>query len=130
MSRRMFFCFLYSFSIISACNSVESIPSGVIKQEKMGTILFELGMAEGYLENYRFKDSTVNKDSLVTIEMDKVLAVHKVSQQEFLFSYKYYKAHPDIFKAMTDTVYFRTQRSQEKMYGKRLPPIKKEKKVK
>jgi hypothetical protein len=114
----------------NACNSVESIPAGVINQEKMGVILFELGMAEGYLENYRFKDTTVNKDSLVTIEMDKVLAVHKVSQQEFLFSYKYYKAHPDIFKVMTDTVYFRSQRSQEKMYGKRLPPIKKEKKVK
>jgi hypothetical protein len=81
MSRRMFFCFLYSFLIISACNSVEPVPSGVIKQEKMGTILFELGMAEGYLENYRFKDSTVNKDSLLAIEMDIIRRIQIFSKR-------------------------------------------------
>jgi len=79
-------------------------------------------MSEGYLENYTFRDTTVNRDSFLTVELDKVLAIHKVSQKEFLEAYKFYKSSPEIFKAMTDTVYNRSQRSPEKMYGKRPQP--------
>lgn len=108
--------------IIYSCSNVNRVPSDVIPREKMGVILFELALAEGYLENYPFKDTTVNRDSMLTVELDKVLAIHKVSQKEFRDSYKFYKSHPQIFKVMTDTVYYRAQRSPEKMYGKRPQP--------
>jgi hypothetical protein len=105
-----------------ACNNRGKLPSDIIGQEKMGVILFELAMAEGYLESYPFRDTTVNRDSMVIVEMDKVLAIHHVSQKEFRDSYKFYKSRPEIFKVMTDTVYYRAQRSPEKMYGKRPQP--------
>jgi hypothetical protein len=106
--------------LVNACSNGKKVPSDVIGQEKMGVILFELAMAEGYLENYPFRDTTVNRDSMVKVEMDKVLAIHHVSQKEFRDSYKFYKSRPEIYKVMTDTVYYRAQRSPEKMYGKRL----------
>jgi hypothetical protein len=126
MKWKLLSCLWALLLIIYSCSNVGKVPSEVIQQEKMGVILFELALAEGYLENYPFRDTTVNRDSMLTIELDKVLAIHKVSQKEFRDSYKFYKSHPQIFKVMTDTVYNRVQRSPEKMYGKRpQPTIKK-----
>jgi hypothetical protein len=121
-----FFLFILIFGF--SCSKVTKVPDDIIGQEKMGVILFEIAMSEGYLENYTFKDTTANRDSFLTVEMDKVLAIHKVSQKEFLEAYKFYKSSPELFKAMTDTVYNRSQRSPEKMYGTRPKPT--EKKVK
>jgi hypothetical protein len=123
-------CLCLLLILVYACSNGEKVPTGVISQEKMGVILFELAMAEGYLENYPFRDTTVNRDSMVKVEMDKVLAIHHISQQEFRDSYKFYKSRPEIFKVMTDSVYYRAQRSPEKMYGKRPQPIPKREKSK
>jgi hypothetical protein len=126
MTLKIMACFVFILLLGFSCNKVSKVPDDIIGQEKMGTILFEIAMSEGYLENYIFRDTTVNRDSFLTIELDKVLAVHKVSQKEFLEAYKFYKSSPEIFKAMTDTIYDRSQRSPEKMYGKRPQPKGKE----
>jgi len=122
MSLKLFACFLLVILLMMSCSQVNKVPDNIIKQDKMGTILFEIAMSEGYLENYTFKDTTANRDSFLTNELDKVLAIHKVSQKEFLEAYTFYKSNPEIFKAITDTVYNRAQRSPEKMYGKRPQP--------
>ena len=122
MNLKLFACFLMVILLMMSCSQVNKVPDNIIKQDKMGTILFEIAMSEGYLENYTFKDTTANRDSFLTNELDKVLAIHKVSQKEFLEAYTFYKSNPEIFKAITDTVYNRAQRSPEKMYGKRPQP--------
>jgi len=122
MNLKLFACFLMVILLMMSCSQVNKVPDNIIKQDKMGTILFEIAVSEGYLENYTFKDTTANRDSFLTSELDKVLAIHKVSQKEFLEAYTFYKSNPEIFKAITDTVYNRAQRSPEKMYGKRPQP--------
>ena len=122
--------YLFIVMLESSCSKGNKVPDDIIEQEKMGVILFEIAMSEGYLENYTFKDTTVNRDSFLTVELDKVLAIHKVSQKEFLEAYKFYKSSPELFKVMTDTVYNRTQRSPEKMYGVRPQPMEKKAKNK
>jgi hypothetical protein len=128
MNPKVVTCFLFILIFGYSCSKVSRVPDDIIGQEKMGVILFEIALSEGYLENYTFKDTTANRDSFLTTELDKVLAIHKVSQKEFLEAYKFYKSSPELFKAMTDTIYNRAQRSPEKMYGVRPKPI--EKKVK
>ena len=123
-------CLCVLLLMFYACSDGKKVPSDIIGQEKMGVILFELAMAEGYLESYPFRDTTINRDSMVRVEMDKVLAIHRVSQKEFRDSYKFYKSRPEIFKVMTDTVYYRAQRNPEKMYGKRPQPKPKREKSK
>ena len=130
MKLKVFAWFLLFLLLFNSCSKVNKVPAEIIGQEKMGTILFEIAMSEGYLENYTFRDTTVNRDSFLTLELDKVLAIHKVSQKEFLEAYSYYKSNPVIFKAITDTVYNRTQRTPEKMYDKRIRPKGNDKKSK
>lgn len=112
-----FFCLL-------SCNNSDKIPDNVIDQEKMGIIIYDITMAEGNIEVNSFKDTTLNKDSMLLIEMDKVLAIHKVSQKDFTDSYQFYKSHPEIFKVVTDTLFDRTQRSRDNTFGNKAEKIR------
>lgn len=112
----------------SACVKKGRVPAEMIQEDKMGVILFEMAMAEGFVDIYFNRDSTIKKDSMLHVEMDKVLAIHKISQKEFRDSYQFYKSNPDIFKVMTDTVYQRSQRDKDKMYSNRILQRDKEKK--
>jgi hypothetical protein len=76
-------------------------------------------MAESRLENYTFRDTTVKRDSALKVELDRVLQVHRLSQDQFRKSYDYYKLRPELMKEIMDTMYTRSQRSQEKLYGLR-----------
>jgi hypothetical protein len=116
---RSHFVLVWLTFIIISCSNDKRIPEDVLPEEKMGTVLFEIGMGEAMLEYYVFRDTTVNRDSALRSEIDKVLQVHQLTQEGFRRSYEYYKARPALMKVMMDTVYARSQRSQEKLYGKR-----------
>jgi hypothetical protein len=128
MNGRIIFLCLTLFLFFSACVKKGRVPPEMIQQEKMGVVLFEIAMAEGYIESLYSRDSTVNKDSMLPVEMDKVLAIHKITQKDFRNSYLFYKSNPDIFKVMTDTVYQRSQRNKDKMYSNDILQRDKEKK--
>ena len=110
---------LWMTGLAFSCSREEKMPKDILAKEKMGTVLFEISMAESRLENFTFRDSTVNRDSALRVELDRVLLVHQLSQEGFRKSYDYYKMHPELMKDMMDTVYARSQRSQEKLYGLR-----------
>ncbi len=98
MSRSVFFFVVLCFMWLISCNPYDRIPGDVIGKEKMGRILFEIGMAEGHMETYYFSDSSLNRDSLLKSELQKVLYIHQVSQPEFVHSYAFYKSRPHILK--------------------------------
>ncbi len=115
-STRLFFASLFVTCLLSACSRSSSIPSDVLDQERMSAILFDISMAEGHVENAYFRDSAKSRDSILKIELDRVLLIHNVSQSNFLSSYQFYKSRPHLYKMMVDTLQARTQRDQQKMY--------------
>ncbi len=119
MSRSLCFSVLLIFLWLLSCNPYDRIPGDVIGKEKMGRILFEIGMAEGHMETYYFSDSSRNRDSLLKTELQKVLAIHKVSQPVFIHSYAFYKSRPHILKEVVDSMQVHAQRNQQKIYLKR-----------
>jgi Domain of unknown function (DUF4296) len=116
---RQFIMVLSLAGFALSCSRQEKMPKDVVSKEKMGTVLFEISMAETRLENYTFRDSTVNRDSALKVELDRVLLVNQLSQDLFRSSYDYYKMRPEQMKEIIDTVYSRSQRSQDKLYGLR-----------
>jgi hypothetical protein len=116
---RWFIMVLSFTGLALSCSREEKMPKDVLPKEKMGTVLFEISMAESRLENYTFRDSTVNRDSALRVELDRVLLVHQLSQDGFRKSYDYYKMRPELMKEIMDTMYTRSQRSQDKLYGLR-----------
>jgi hypothetical protein len=105
--------------VVAACGRQDEVPGDVLPREQMGNVLFELSMAEAFLENYVFRDSTVKRDSALRMQLETVLLANRISQESFRKSYAWYKQHPAVLRVVVDTVYARSQRSQEKLYGRR-----------
>jgi hypothetical protein len=99
-----------------ACSRSGKIPSDVLGQERMSAILFDISMAEGHAENAYFRDSAKNRDSVLKVELDRVMQIHSISQAEFVRSYQFYRARPHLYKVMVDSLQARSQRDQQKMY--------------
>jgi len=117
---RAFSCFLLLVMLhgMMSCGGDKKY-STVLDREKFGNLIFEIGLADAYLESYAFRDTSIRRDSAAKAELEHVLLANGVSQDVFRESYDYYKANPAIFKQIVDTVYAKSQRSQEKLYGTR-----------
>lgn len=117
----------------SACSRSREVPSDIIQKDRMGRILYDIGLAEGSVETEYYRDSSRNRDSLLRAQLDKVMAVHGTSRDLFRRSYDFYKRNPVIFKEVVDTLQARAQRNQQRMFqgGRRKmkPELKLEKPV-
>lgn len=87
----------------------------------MANILYDMALAEGFVETYQLKDSSVNRDSALKAEMDIVLTYHRVDPARFSMSYAYYQQHPQVFKVLIDTANARAIRNRENSYTRRKP---------
>lgn len=119
--------------VLSACSRSRKVPSDVIGKDRMGRILYDIGLAEGAVETEYYRDSSRNKDSLLRTQLDKVMAIHGTSREEFRRSYDFYKRNPLILKEVVDSLHSRAQRNQQRMFqgGRRKvnPELKLEKPV-
>ena len=97
-------------------NSVE-----VIGKDRMANILYDIALAEAFVETYQLKDSSLNKDSALQKEIDLVLKYHGVEPLRFLKSYQFYQQHPKDFKVLVDTANARAIRNRENSYSMRKP---------
>ncbi len=100
-----------------SCSTDSATPA--IDQNKMADILFDVALAEGYVESYQLKDSLAKKDSLLQREMDIVLKIHKVDSKQFTSSYNYYRKNPSKFKELADSANNRAIRNRETIYTRR-----------
>jgi Domain of unknown function (DUF4296) len=117
MKKLLLFSFVLLLIMLS-CNGRKHIPSGILKPDKMERVLYDIIVAEGYAESYLFKDSSKTKEEWMNQEVDKVLAIHKVSQETFMKSYDFYKSRPDLFKPVADSMYEKSQRNRERVFDK------------
>ena len=88
----------------SACISDNQVPSGLIQPEQMKSIVWDMIKA-GEVAKY---DTSLHKtDSLkdqATEMFQKVFAIHHTDREQFYKSYTYYLNHPDLNKALFDSV--------------------------
>lgn len=105
---------LFSILLISCRNN--KVPSDIIQPDEMGKILFEISMAEEFVNSYVAKDSSRNKEIEIQQEYQKIFLLHKISEPQFKKSYEFYNAHPAIFKTLMDSLNDRGQRSRNRLF--------------
>jgi hypothetical protein len=103
-------------TLFFSCSRSGDVPSDMLDQEKMSALLFDISLAEGHVENAYFRDSAKSRDSILKVELDRVLKMHGVSQSKFVTSYRFYCSRPHLYKIMIDSLQARNQRDQQKMY--------------
>lgn len=117
MKNYQFYFIAFLFTAFSCNLNADNIT--VIPQNEMADILNDIALAEGFVESFIFKDSSVNKDSVVQAEINKVFQLRKITPEVFSKSYKYYRLHPDEFKVIVDTANTRAIKARDNSYSRR-----------
>lgn len=101
--------------MMAACGGPK-LPAGVLDKDRMELVLTDVILAEAFAESYLSADTSKRLKQLYVQELDKVLAIHKVSQKDFQTSIQYYKSQPDQFKVVIDTVNARVIRIKDMIF--------------
>jgi hypothetical protein len=70
----------------------------------MQNIIYDLIRVDEFVNNYASRDSTINLSQKRSLLYEQTFKVHKVSRKEFYSSYKYYQQHPNVQKALFDSL--------------------------
>ena len=92
-------------SIFFSCGNTDGVPSGILPPDKMEAMLWDFMRADQFNQDYIFNRDTLANRKETSLDMyRRILAVHKVSQEEFRKSFYYYRAHPEILRTVMDSV--------------------------
>ena len=91
------------FLFAAACSDVDKVPREVLGPEKMKVIIFDLLRADE-LVNTHTGDTLYKRDKEAEKNYEQIFLIHEVNKKQFYESYKYYQAHPNINKALFDSL--------------------------
>ena len=89
------------FFCLGSCTDSSKIPSSIIPKDKMEKVLWDMMLADRYSAQYLLRDSASRNVKVETMKLyEQVFQIHKISQAEFVKSFKYYLNRPDITKVI------------------------------
>jgi hypothetical protein len=101
--RNLFFFLYVSTMVLFSCR--EARPRDVLSFPEMRSVMWDMMRADQFMGDYIFgKDSLANKMAISSKWYGEILALHKVSQEEFKKSYQYYSSHPKLMRDLMDSV--------------------------
>jgi hypothetical protein len=117
---------LFIFAV--GCSSKDKIPSGIIPQDKMEKILWDMIQADQYAALYLVKDSARVNVKMETLKLyQQVFQLNKVSRDEFRESFQFYLGRPDLTRTVFDSLLTRANRQRADSYRSPLattsPPL-------
>ncbi|MBN8786967.1 MAG: DUF4296 domain-containing protein [Terrimonas sp.] len=107
--------FVFCLFLLSACVKSKS-GSDIIASDKMGSVIFDMNVAEEFVSIYVAKDSSKDKKAELNKEYQKIYLLYEITEQQFKNSYDYYKAHPGAYKIVIDSLNAKAQRRREDLY--------------
>ncbi len=98
-----------------SCSNKKKVPRDILGTEKMEAVLYDIMQADQFLSDFVVnKDTSLNRLNVHTKVYEKVFALHGTTRDEFTRSFKYYNAHPALFKIVMDSINTRPISGEEK----------------
>lgn len=105
--------------MLVACTDHNKIPKGIIGQEKMQKVLWDMMLVDRYATNFIINQPNdsfdVKKEKAMAL-YEQVFRLNNISSDEFLKSYKFYLGRPDLIKIMFDSISTRADRQRDQLY--------------
>ena len=103
MSR--YFIIVLMISLLYSCSNKSEVPADIIQPDKMEKVLWDLMRADQYLGTYVFsRDTSKNKVTESLLYYQRIFKLHHVSKEQFDKSFRFYREHPVLFKAIMDSI--------------------------
>ena len=106
-----------------ACSNDKSIPSGILSQDKMTGVLWDMIEADQYAQIIA-KDTALVDSADLNLKLEnlrlyeQVFQLHHVTRDEFHKSYKYYMDHPDLTQVLFDSLITKGNRLRSEAYSR------------
>ena len=97
----------YLFLIIG-CKSRNSTPPGIIPNDKMQKLIWDMVRADEYFSTFGFLNDTLKTQRLRMYR--QIFEIHKTTKEEFKKSLAFYQTHPALLKTMMDSLNARQKR--------------------
>lgn len=110
---------LIFFGIVFLACHKKSGDKEILPINKMKGVMWDMIRADEWFTQTQFKDS-LRKRTKENFELyEQVFKIHHTNKAQYYNSYKYYEAHPVVFKELIDSVNALAER--EKWPGKPVP---------
>lgn len=88
-------------------------PEGILPIDQLKVVFLHQMLAEEMVNNFIARDTAINFDSARTSIFSGVMKLHKTDSATFIRSVNYYKADPERFAALLDSVNALATREKE-----------------
>lgn len=117
---------LAAICLLFSCSS-NNAPKGILKQDKMQAVLWDVLRADAFTFQFVTKDTSKKPETEAARLRLSVFASHKISREDFDRSYAYYKEHPEILQPMLDSMISKYTRDKFiNTQSKQPSPVKKD----
>lgn len=90
---------------IVSCRQAAEKPAGLIAEDKMTLVVWDMMRADQFLTDFVFsRDTSVDKLAESMRLYRRIFEIHQVTQQDFLNSFAYYRNTKGKLKAILDSV--------------------------
>ena len=90
---------------VFGCKNDDRISSEVLPQKKMQAILGDMMRADQFLADYVLnKDTLLKKTSESLKYYQQIFSIHKISKDDFQYSFSFYQSHPVLLKEIMDSI--------------------------
>lgn len=96
--------FLYILTtLLISCG--DGKPSGVLPEEKMSAVLWDVIMAGEFANGYvYYQHPSYDRAGINNQLLNEIFRIHDISKKDFDKSLEYYKKHPEILTAVLDSI--------------------------
>jgi hypothetical protein len=101
--------------------SCKSDSTGIMEEEKMKDILWDMAKAEALARDITQKDSSKRFPVELVRLTKEVFLIHHTNDSEFQVSYSWYTHHPDILEKLLDSMTMKQTRLHSKEINKNVP---------
>lgn len=92
------------FFFFTSCVQDRKIPEGIIPQNNMRKIMWDMMRADAYVSEFIMKDSTKNALQESSVLYAEIFKLHSVTLSDFKKSIAFYESRPDLLKTVTDSL--------------------------
>ena len=117
--------FLILCLAVFSCRDKNRVPSEILGQKEMQSVLWDVIRAQVLSLEMAHKDSTINEIAHTKALTKRVFEIHKITAAEFEKSYSWYTNHPELMKIIFDSLSVRKQKENDLQLERRAKPIKK-----
>ncbi len=95
-----------------SCGNKNSLPSGIIKPEKMQNVFWDIIRADAMAAEINRKDSSKNAAE-ENVKLQKLIfTIHNISKEDYYKSYQYYQKHTVLMRTLLDSMLAKANRER------------------